>query len=401
MVKRILFITTLNLASNPRLIKELNLALKNDFEVELICFEFENWSYEYDLELKENFRLKGVRIHSIPAGRRPILIWLNSIMREKGFRLLSQFFQLKNKKLANAISRRNWLILKKLNATSSPALVVGHNPGALYPTYAFARKFNCPAGFDMEDYHPGEGNNLHLQHLTRLLVQKFIPAMDYVSFASPSFMEQMQPIIKRYSDTWVPILNLFPLSEFEEPAKVNSGPVKMVWFSQHISKGRGLELILPNIIKFKGEVELHLFGNINEKFYEDELKNEESIFVHKPLSQIELHKKLSEFDVGLALEPGKDLNNQLALSNKMLACLQAGLFVLATSTPAQEALLTSFPGHGICFDCKVNDMAIFIRKIIADIDDIRSKNKWRFLNFMHNNWETESKTLLKQWNNIC
>ena len=399
MAKRILFITTLNLASNPRLVKELNLALQHDFEVELICFEFKNWSYEYDKELKEKYKLGGVRIHTIPAGRRPISDWLSSIIREKGSRLLSKFFLLKNKNLANAISRRNSLIINQLNNIARPGLVIGHNPGALYPTYLVAKKFKCAAGFDVEDYHPGEGNNFHLQYLIRQLMQEFIPQMDYVSFASPSIMAEILTISKGPAVV-LPVLNFFPAEEFEEPKKVISGPVKMVWFSQNISKGRGLELILSIIKKFKGEVELHLFGNMDKRFYEEEIKNVETIFVHHPLSQIELHKRLSDFDVGLALEPAKDLNNRLALSNKILAYLQAGLYVLATKTPAQETFLTSLPDHGICFAPGTNDVAIFLKKIIEDIDDIRSKKRGRFLNFMHNNWTNESKKLLEQWNNI-
>ena len=66
-LKKILFISTLNLATNPRLFKEIELALNADFEVDVVCFEFDNWSYEFNQQLKE--RIANARLTTIRAGR--------------------------------------------------------------------------------------------------------------------------------------------------------------------------------------------------------------------------------------------------------------------------------------------------------------------------------------------
>ncbi len=398
--KRILFITTLNLATNPRLVKEINMALQNNFKAEIICFKFSNWSADLDEELREDFQKQGVTIHSISAGKKPFFPWLISVIKEKKARACSRIIPLKPKTLADAVSRRNSLLLKHLTEVETPDLVIGHNPGALYPAYVAGRKFNCRTGFDIEDYHPGEGNDSQMQNLTRQLIQKVLPGMDYASFASPLIMAKVVNDGLSKPARLLPVLNYFPASEFEPPCDPVTGPVKMVWFSQNISRGRGLELILPLIKKLNGILELHLFGNPDNAFYEDELKNIGNIFVHPPLSQKDLHKRLSSFDVGLALEPAKDLNNKIAVSNKILAYLQSGLFVLATNTPAQETLLASLPGHGVCFDYQINNIEIFINEIISVIENIRSKRKWRYQNFCTKNWENESLPLLQEWNNL-
>ena len=106
--------------------------------------------------------------------------------------------------------------------------------------------------------------------------------------------------------------------------------MKFVWFSQQIDKGRGLELILPVLDQFRDQIELHLIGNPKKQFEEEFLEERKFIFLHNTMPQSELHIILSEYDVGLALEPGKDLNNKLAISNKIFAYAQAGLHVLAT-----------------------------------------------------------------------
>ncbi|MBS1756688.1 MAG: hypothetical protein JSU03_05375, partial [Bacteroidetes bacterium] len=54
---RILFISTHNLATNPRLVKEIELALANGFSVEVVCFIFRNWSYAINEQMIERLSL--------------------------------------------------------------------------------------------------------------------------------------------------------------------------------------------------------------------------------------------------------------------------------------------------------------------------------------------------------
>ena len=98
------------------------------------------------------------------------------------------------------------------------------------------------------------------------------------------------------------------------------------------------------------------------------------------------------------MEPAKDENNELAISNKILAYLQAGLFVVATNTKAQESFLGELPNHGICFDYKINDSAIVLNKVISEIETIRFKKNIRFNDFKIHNWEYESLNLINEWN---
>src|SRR6185437_13894999 len=108
--------------------------------------------------------------------------WFISVSKEKSARLLSKIFPLKNSALANAVSRRNVGLLAAVTKVSSADWVIGHNPGALWATLYAGKRLKCKTGFDVEDYHPGEGNDMHLQTLTKKLMQQVLPQMDYVSF---------------------------------------------------------------------------------------------------------------------------------------------------------------------------------------------------------------------------
>ncbi|HEV8082397.1 MAG TPA: hypothetical protein VGP55_04305 [Chitinophagaceae bacterium] len=393
---KILFLTTHNLATNPRIVKEIELALSKGHKVELICFEFDNWSSRLNEQLKTRF--SNVKTHTINAGRNPLLPWFINVLAEKSNRFFGKIFSLRLAALSQAVSRRSNMLITKIENVDSADFVIGHNPGALFPAYFAAKKFDCPMGFDVEDYHAGEGDNKFLQNLTRQLMLKLLPQMNYVSFASLNIMQHVKQDSNIVTGNWFPVLNYFPAEEFSEPNSPNDGPVKMVWFSQNINAGRGLEFILPAVKRLKNEMELHLIGNLNSDFYEKYLKNISNIIIHPPMKQRDLHLGLEKFDIGLALEPAKDKNNELALSNKILACLQAGLYIVATNTAAQKSFLNELPGHGVCFDIKADNADAIFEKITGEINTIRNKKSMRYKNFETKNWETASIDLLKAWN---
>ncbi len=393
---KILFLTTNSLATNPRLYKEILLAKQSGFQPIVICFEFDNWSKEINEALIT--KLKGVEVISIPAGRAPYFIWLWSVVTETVFRIMGKFISLPFPALSQAVSRRSNLIIKALNKVSKPDWVIGHNPGAIWPALKAAKKFNCKVGFDVEDYHAGEGHNKYLQTLARKLMVAALPKMNYVSFAAPLIMQRVKMDMKFDKGNWVVVLNYFPFDDFTVPINLIEGPAKMVWFSQNINADRGLELILPFVKKANDNVELHLVGNLDTEFYEKWLKGISNIIIHPPMLQNELHHSLDNYDIGLALEPAKDENNQLAISNKIMAYLQAGLFVVATNTPAQETLLRNLPGHGVCIDYKNDNAEWVFKKTLTELNVIKSQRTMRYKNFENRNWETASMDLLTEWN---
>lgn len=346
------------------------------------------------------FRNRGVKFHCIEAGRKIFFQWLAATLKEKSLRFFSKILPLKNKALANSVSRRNVGLLEGITKITSADWVIGHNPGALWAALYAGKRLKCKMGFDVEDYHPGEGNDKHLQGLTKQLIQQVLPEMDYVSFAAPLIMQEVKNDLHGAHRNWFTVLNYFPSEEFALSEAPLMGPLRLVWFSQSISFGRGLELILPAVESHKGKVELHLYGNVDEDFKKLNLEGIDNIFLHGTVSQKKLHSQLARYDVGLALEPAKDKNNDLAISNKLLSYLQAGLYVMATNTKGQQYFMNNLPGIGICFDYEKNSSGDILEKVLNNTDSIRNYRKQRFEKFAVNNWENESACLLKSWSNL-
>lgn len=400
----LLFLSTLNFTSNPRLYKEVQLALQHNFQVTVLLFKLGNWSDE--MEESKLLLLKGATIQYIPAFRKPFLPWLLSTGLEQLFSRLPIFNNLFIQALAH--SKRTILLLEKLKEIDckTVSLIVAHNLGALYPAYAKSKNLKVPFGFDVEDYHPGElikkANPSAEKSRRELLMKKLLPHASYVSYASQLIneaTEKLYPIEHKPAVT-LTVLNSFSQREFSTPAKELKGPVSFVWFSQNISEGRGLEVILPAMETVKEKVRLTLIGHLKESFSAF-IQKYSFVEIEHAMPQTLLHQRIQEFDVGIASDMSSaDENRKMALTNKMLAYKQAGLFIMATDTPAQVQFLESFPKEGVCTAQNKEAASATIAYIAENIQQIRLERIKRFQTGLDVSWESESKKVIKCWNHL-
>ena len=74
-MKHILFISTHNLATNPRLVKEIELALKNEIKVTALICSFNNWSIQLNEIIKQRL-IPFVNIIEVDASRKSFIKWI-------------------------------------------------------------------------------------------------------------------------------------------------------------------------------------------------------------------------------------------------------------------------------------------------------------------------------------
>lgn len=400
MAKSILFITTTNLSTNPRLLKEIMLAGKNGFEVSFIAFTLDNWSDATDKIHVQN--LDGVKAIYLSATKKSLLNWLLSTLVWKACHWVGILFP--NLLLPNAWAhnKRSYLISRSLKKNKSRYdLVISHNLGALYPAWCYAKKHQIPFAFDMEDYHPGESCSPAEKKRRELLMQKLLPKAAYISYASPLIGEHMLSLLKTAK---IPphflVNNCFPETEFEFTENKQE-KLEFVWFSQNIAAGRGLELVVPALYRFKDKVRLVLIGNLYQQFYQDFLSAyADMLQIQEPLPQLDLNRLVCRLDVGLAIEiSATDLNKDIALSNKIFTYAQAGLYILATDTAAQVQFMKEHPALGQVSAQSHDGMEKAIGYIVENVDEIRKDKKNRFAFAKKLSWENESGKLVQAWEN--
>lgn len=401
-MKKILFITTANLSTNPRLYKEITLAEKFGYDVSFIAFWQGGWSDEKDRELVKTIRGRAFYLSAL---RTPYFSWLWGSIVQKFFQWVWPVFKDHLYVSAVAHNKRTYRILKFLKKNREHYdLLIGHNLGALYPVSIYSKVYSIPFAFDIEDYHPGEAsaaNDKDEIARRKQLLSVLLPHAAYYSYASPMIgqhvAEFMHPSLFARR---LLVNNCFSKDEFTSPRTAN-GKLKLVWFSQNISWGRGLEWVLPMLDKFKQDIQVTLIGALNDKFNEEHLTRRSYVEVLEPVSQKTLNILLSDYDIGLALELNTtDFNRQICLTNKIWSYLQAGLFILATDTPAQRLFISERPSAGLVVEQNIDAFQKGITEILKRKEEIRKEALYRFSLSHEFSWEAESKKLKKVWGDV-
>lgn len=404
MSKKILFLSSVNFVLNPRVLKEVHLAKELGYDVSFVGFKMCNWSDSLNDDLIG--QLPGISAKFISAGREPLMPWLLSSIAERACRVLYKIFPRNFAIIAVASSKRSLLLLKYLRTLNGAEkkfdLIIAHTLSCLYPAYIFSKKCGTRFAFDVEDYHPGEAIlNDHKAEKTRreYLLRSLLPAASYTSSAAPLISEALKRLVPTVKP--VNILNYFPGGEFHKPLPILSDKIKLVWFSQNISVGRGLELVFEKWGDLKRYFELTLIGKIDGQFYQQYIAGHPDIIIKGPMLQAELFKDLSNYDIGLAIElNAADYNRQIALTNKILAYFQAGLFILATDTPAQKEFIADHPEHGLVSGQTPAAILDSLMKMNEQKQDIRAGFQTRFNKATLHSWESQATILAAEWEKL-
>ncbi len=397
--RTIFFITTHNLATNPRIVKEIRLAIEQGFKVKLLAFAFDGWSKPMNDLLLSEF-LPHIHYTEISATRKPFLPWflstVNYIIAGLTLAILPNMPAL----LSQRANKRSYLISKFIRKNRIEAdLIVAHNPGSFYPAWTAASKNKIALGIDLEDFHEGETNDKLTQRRIKKLIQFILPKAAYISAASPLILSHSIREINLGSVLSFVVENYFNANEFRIPEETQGEKLKLIWFSQHINYGRGLEKIIPVIRANPERFELHVYGNPVAEFVEKELVNIPNVLLFPALPQAILHQKLAQYDIGLALEEkAANANKNFALSNKILAYAQAGLFIIASDTEAQKLFIDQYPNAGTITALDKELLTVVLNFYHAGIEKLRRNKLNRFQNFRLNHWQSKSADLLEIWN---
>lgn len=388
-----LYILSGNLSSTPRALKNI-ITLREKVLVSVV-----NRTPAWQNLDRKLFAEHQIEYTSVNLWRKPILRWFFTSLLHQLFRIAFQF--IKGSVRINALSSEKSSILlinhlKKFRVSCSQ--IRGHGYGAIYPAWVLSKKWNTPFMIDIEDYHPGEfiRRDAKNERIRReLLLKSILPDALFISFASPLIARRTIDLVGPLKNYNV-ILNSFPSNEFRPPEQL-AGPLKMIWFSQKITGGRGLEQLFSALKSLKrASWELSLVGDIDQWFLNTiPLELRSNINVLPVRSQKDLHQYLSGFDLGLALEQGNlDENRDLCLTNKLLAYTQAGLYILATNTSAQKEFINEDPDRGMVCKQDEDDIVDSIKMIIKSLPRIRSSSLKRYDKGHSVSWEKEARKIM-------
>ena len=397
-MSKIVIITSGQPALNPRLVKEADALVDSGFDVTVI--------YAYWNQCGKKFNEKLLTEKSwtaICAGGDPetdkIVYFLSKVI----FKLSKLVSRLSgNKWLAEWAIARSGPFISGIAAKQSADLYIGHNLAALPATINAARKQKKPCGFDAEDFHRYEVSSdpRHADVLLKSYIEnKYLPELDYLTVSS-------QPIGESYSKLF-PLLhpkvvrNVFPKSNLGPPITNHPiTPIKLFWFSQTLGSQRGLQEVVRALSLLPPKkYELHLLcdqPSYTLSFKDELTASGVNIKFYDPLPENQIVPFAAQFDVGLATEPGFSINNDLALSNKLFTYLQAGLFIVATATSAQEAFIEQYNQVGLLYPPGNIDALTQLLSYLMTDDSVIRLGRQAALELAQTelNWETEKHAFL-------
>jgi hypothetical protein len=385
--------------------KEIEHALAKSHQVTLVYFKSNNWSRAISDEILAN--LPELNTFTIDSSWWVFRFKIGHVWSRLG-RFLG-ILPIFKSPLSQSIchSERSYYLHKKLKSIKlDPDWVIAHTLPAFAPALIFSKQKKCKLGIDVEDFHPGEriAEGFMLRHeisQRKNLMKIVLPLADYVTYASSGIRDESLKLQNSpLNQTHVVIENAFWQKDFEPNVKLDDGKLNLVWFSQNISKGRGLEKFAEALSKMsKDDIHLTLIGKLNPEFYHEELKKiDDKIEVIAPLPLKELNRLLSTFDIGLASEVSTvDRNRDICLTNKIWAYSQAGLYILASNTSAQKVFIEERPGIGEIFSFESQSILMALEKLTEQKYKLRADRQSRNDKSQSYSFEHETKKLNLLW----
>ncbi len=398
--KKIVIISLGQPSTNPRTVKEAMSLSEAGFDVTVIYNYWSSWADETDKYIfNPGKNIKWICTGTVPDSGK--ILYLISQIRFKINRLIASV-------LSNSLYWQEIVASRCFKANMKKAisikadLYIAHNLGAL-PVAARAASTNKTFyAFDVEDFHRGQIENSSKSYLiAKLIEDNYLPSAKYITSASPLIAKQYQRL---YQKEITVINNVFSKKHIPSQIKKAGQPVSLFWFSQTVGKERGIEDIIQALKQVPAEnFRLTLLGSCSDemKQYFNRLAmidavNKINLSFLDPVHPDEIFSIASQYDIGLALEPGRDMNNQIALSNKIFTYLLAGNAVILSATPAQQLFYEENPGIGSKYACGNTSELAGILKDYVEQPELLAEHKRNAskLAAEKHNWEEESKKFI-------
>jgi glycosyltransferase involved in cell wall biosynthesis len=393
-------------STNPRLLKEALWFNERGYEVYVLYCFWSTWGYNADKYILANYpSIKWKEVGGNPYTKK--LVYCFTRFRFKLFRIFAQQFP-SSLFWAERSVCRCFNELNKSVSTIHASLYIAHNLGALPIIGKIATIFKKPFVFDAEDFHRGQSEIDSLNFSQSSLIENYwMPKASLISAASPFIANRYKQLLG--IDSLV-INNVFNIKN-APVIRPNSTPtIKLFWFSQTVGKGRGLEDILTALRRFPFEsFSITIMGDLSNEM-ENYLrglvleKNEMKVDLHflRPVEPDKIFDIASTFDVGLAIEPSINENNDLSFSNKLFTYLLSGNAILFTSTTAQAYFFNQHSNIGWIYPSRdIDRLVLVLEQIKLNPVELRSlKQNAQELATRVYNWEIEQNKLMNHLNLI-
>lgn len=375
-MKRIVIVTSSHFCTNPRVWKEADALASAGYEVVVVG----TWHDEAQAELDMQMQRHRAWRHVVALDLRPVSFrsraqrsWHR--MRTRAAKYLVDHSLNDPRFLGYGVHE-----LLRCARNERADLTIAHLEAGLWVGHRLHQE-GFRVGVDFEDWHSENYPIGAIPASRRLRYREIERNIANVAAHLTTTSHAMAQALATAFGVAPPVVvyNSVPMQDGGSSGADRHGPAKLLWFSQTIGAGRGLEDVFSALPRLRGDWTLDLVGRISpetETWVRRNLAPEarDRVRVLPPVPPDRLSELVSHYDVGLALEVPDCRNKDLTVSNKILQYLQCGLFVVATDTAGQREVLEQVPGAGKLYRARDHEqLALILNEHIADTGDHESE----------------------------
>lgn len=386
---KICIISHTHLCRNPRALKEALALAQAGYHVQVLNSVYDTKLLEEDKNLVKNHQIALYHVSDLSV-KNTLSFFDRLIKKTADFSV--KYLGVETKYALGYAPDRYFKKAKELNAD----LYICHQELPVYIGLKLGKN-GFKVAFDLEDWHSEDLNPIARKSKAIGLLKK---AEKFALTKGVYCTTTSNALAKKLSEAYqskIPavIYNVFDIASptFDQP---RNGILKLVWFSQYIGEGRGIEEFIDILHQVEIPLELHLIGDIGHAFKAlliKQMPKQHQVVFHDIMQSQQLDLALQKFDIGLAIELHKPASRAYTITNKFFQYIQNGLPVIATDTIGQkEVFEVNKPGILINFDNTDHENLNFFLKSEQKLTDAKEMalNTAKMYN-----WKIESLKLIK------
>ena len=354
----IVIVSGIQIINNPRVKKEADALAEAGNNVIVIDAIFTSKSKELTKDILEGAKWINSPVIDLTDGKRLTrILFFYARVKLKLLRLLKAILNIETPGSLGYFVKPMYYKAKKLNAD----LYIVHLEQALWSGVRLIEN-GYRVAVDIEDWYSEDGLIEDRRYRPTKLIKKYesflLKKCCYSTTTSCALADTLSNVYHCARPEVV--YNSYDDVKKKEKCNYNLGikPNKspsIVWFSQTIGPGRGLEILIKALNELNSAFQLNIIGNAREGYKESLLSiandvTKSKINFYQQVSQSILQDNLRNHDIGYCGELSDCLNHDLTISNKLMEYLRTGLAVIATNTKGQMEVQYKLPESVFIFN---------------------------------------------------
>ncbi len=373
--RKILILTAAHLCRNPRVVKEATALGTAGYDVTVLTVSFQERFERMDGELMRGLPFRRLTVDYSANDR---ATQARDFVRRSKTWLARSLLEMLHLELPSSLGPAGPLLRR---ARSLPAdLTIVHTEIPIWIAQSLLRDGRRVA-VDIEDWYSED--LLHADRRgrpVRLLRRAEDFVLNRAAYSLATSHSMADALVAAFQcPRPLVVRNVFPLQPVARTHRpAGAGPPALIWFSQTIGPGRGLELMMSAWARTTQPSRLFLLGDERPGFCEylrHRLPAERrgDLQVIPLVTPEQLPGKLAEFDIGLALEPKHPVNRNITITNKLFQYFNAGLAVIATDTAGQREVMRAAPDTGLLVQAhETTQLAVQLDELLGNPARLRA-----------------------------